>query len=452
MGKTATLLLVLVLFVTCVFTFVPVKGEYGTIVVPDDYATLSLAIQNAGEGDTVFVKKGTYQEETITINKSISLIGEGVNETILSFNPPLVEAYILFYNLVWVPDTAIKIEANDVKLQGFTIDLPKENYGVFNGIHAVGDGISLIDNEVANRSTVYLRGSMLNVTGNLMLGDLEVAGSNITIANNTIKQTLKVQGTFNVISANKIGGGYYFNCIHLIGSFNCVVDNSFSSMEMKNSSSNFIVGNSFMKLDLTKFDGGCFDNIISKNQVKGNFGVNDGIWLWDGKNNIITANNIRNCETGLTLGTTHRTAGENSIYLNNFVNNNNHVVSLSGSNHTVNRFDNGTKGNYYDDYHGNDLNWDGVGDTPYTVKETHWDEEQQKDVTIVFFQDNYPLMSTFDIEGFSVELPEWAHTTLRHLPDPETAEPFPTTLFIASVITIVAVTLGLLAYFKKRKH
>ena len=222
-------------------------------------------------------------------------------------------------------------------------------------------------------------------------------------------------------------------------------------MQMDNSNSNFIVSNSFVNLDLTKLGGGCFDNIISKNQVNGNLGINDGIWLWNGKNNTISANSIRNCENGLTLGTTGKTAVENSIYLNNFVNNTNHVVSLSGSNHTVNQFDNGVKGNYYDDYHGNDANWDGVGDSPYTVQETHWDEELQSDVTIVFFQDNYPLMSPFDIDHFSVELPEWASDALSTFPEPETPEPFPT-LAVASVIIVVVVSVGLLLYFKKRKH
>ena len=295
-----------------------------------------------------------------------------------------------------------------------------------------------------------MRGSMLNITCNLIPGALEVEGSKTTIANNTIENTLKVQGTFNLISANEIGSGYYWNGIHLDGSFNCVVGNSFSSMSTEDSNYNVIINNSFANLRMREYgEGGCNNNIISKNRVTGNGGVNDGIYLEEGENNIISANIIRNCEKGLTLGTT---AVSNSIYLNNFENNTDHIVSLSGSNHTVNHFDNGVKGNYYDDYQGNDANGDGVGDSPYTIQETRWEEELKSDVTIVFFQDNYPLMSPFDIDGFSVELPEWASSLLSTLPEPETLEPFPTTLVIASVITVAVISVGLLVYFKKRKH
>ena len=39
-----------------------VLAEPKTIVVPDDYPTIGWAIGNASEGDTIFVKKGTYYE------------------------------------------------------------------------------------------------------------------------------------------------------------------------------------------------------------------------------------------------------------------------------------------------------------------------------------------------------------------------------------------------------
>ena len=476
MRKSGVLLFFLVLVVTCIFTFLPVQAEPKTIVVPDDYLTISSAIQNALVGDTIFVKKGTHHEEKITIDKSISLIGESVDETILSLNPPLVEIWFL-RNLLWVPDTAIRINADDVKFQRFTIHLP-DDYGYRSGISAVGDGISFIDNKVANRS-VYLSGSNLNITYNLLPGTLQVAGSSLTIACNRIKDILKIQGSSNLIYANNIGSGYYSDGIYLNGSLNCVVGNSFSTMEMwDDCNSNFIIGNSFVNLDLKEFGkGGCSDNIISKNRVSGHLGINDGIWLWEGENNIISANSIRNCVNGLLLGTTGKTAVENSVYLNNFENNANHVRSLSGSNHTVNHFDNGVKGNYYDDYQGNDANGDGVGDSPYVIQETRWEEELKREVTIVFFQDDYPLISPFDIDSLNIKLPEWASSAISSL-EPTTPEPTPTPSPTASpspspsstpiptgepeqpeqdmtagailAVASIAVFLGLLAYFIKR--
>jgi nitrous oxidase accessory protein len=447
MAKNATLMLVLILAASSLVSILPVKGEAKTILVPDDYPTIQAAISNAVDGDIVFVKRGTYNEEAININKSISLIGEGISKTVLSLNPPLVEVVYLL-NRIWVPATAITVNSDYAKLQGFTINLPNDDYGVGSGISAVGDGITISDNAVANRS-VYLRGSKLNIVNNSIPSTLELVGSNLTIANNTIKDNLKIQGSFNLISANKIGSGYYFRGIYLNGSFNCVVGNSFSSMEIDDSNSNFIIGNSFVNLDLTEFGkGGCSDNIISKNRVTGNRGINDGIWLYNGENNTITANSIVNCEYGLTLGTTGSTAVANWIYLNNFVNNSRHVISLSGSDHTVNRFDNGVKGNYYEDYQGNDANWDGVGDSPYTVQETHWDEELRSDVTVVFFQDNYPLMAPFDIDSVQIELPNWANT-INNLDSG--SESFPTMPVLTVAVVVVALaSAGVLYYYRKR--
>ena len=449
MSKSVALLLVLVLALSSITAFLPVQAEARTIIVPDDYPTLSLAIQDAGAGDTVFVKKGTYNEVAININKSISLIGESTNETLLLLNPPLVETWI-FYNVIWVLDAAITINANNAKLQGFTINIPQDDYGYGGGLHANGDRIEVRNNKIANNS-VYLSGSSISIVNNSIASTLDVIGSYQTIANNTIGDNLKIQGSFNQIFANNINSSYYSSGIYLNGSFNCVVGNSFSLMEMDDSNSNVIIGNSFASLNLREFGkGGCSDNIISKNRVDGNRGIN-GIWLWEGENNTISGNSIRNCENGLALGTTGKTAVANSIYLNNFENNTNHIDSLSGSNHTVNHFDNGVKGNYYDDYHGNDANWDGVGDSPYTIQVTRWEEELKSDVTIVFFQDNYPLMSPFDIDGFSVEFPEWASSALSTSPAPKTSEPFPVALLIATAALLAIICAGLLVYFKKRK-
>lgn len=448
MRKSAALLVVLVLLLaSCLTVSLSVKAEHRTIIVPDDYPTVSLAIQNANSGDIISVKTGKYHEESINIDKSISLIGEGTEKTILELNPPLVQTCYL-HNLLWIRATAITISADAVKLQGFTIDLPSDDYGISSGIHAVGDEISIVDNVLGNNS-IYLRGSKLNVTRTSTPEALEVVGSNLSVINNTIGKTLKIQGFYNVVSKNQVGSGYYWDGIHLNGSNNCIVGNSFSSMEIEDSNSNYIVGNFFANLDMAQYDkGGCNDNVISKNQVIGSGRINDGIWLYDGGNNTFSGNSIRNCENGLTLGTSYSTAASNLIYLNNFVNNTNHVICLSGSNHNVNRFDNGVKGNFYDDYEGNDANWDGVGDSPYTVQETHWDEELQHDVTIVFFQDNCPLMTPFDIESLQVELPEWAGTVVTTDSD---SEPFPSMPLLAVAVAVVIVAAGLLVYFKKRR-
>jgi len=81
MGKCAALLLVILFAPSTVGALLPVVAASRTIVVPDDYATISAAIASAEDGDTIFVKRGNYQEKTLEIAKTLSLIGEDTEST-----------------------------------------------------------------------------------------------------------------------------------------------------------------------------------------------------------------------------------------------------------------------------------------------------------------------------------------------------------------------------------
>ena len=89
--KTALLLLLVSLTASCILKFQLGKADSKTITVPDDYSTITDAISNAEEGDTIFVKKGNYDgplNQTLVIDKSISLVAEDVNSTKMSLHPP----------------------------------------------------------------------------------------------------------------------------------------------------------------------------------------------------------------------------------------------------------------------------------------------------------------------------------------------------------------------------
>jgi len=49
--------------------------EARTIIVPDDYPTIQEAINNANDGDTIYVRNETYYENVI-VHKAVSLVGE----------------------------------------------------------------------------------------------------------------------------------------------------------------------------------------------------------------------------------------------------------------------------------------------------------------------------------------------------------------------------------------
>jgi len=53
------------------------------IIVPDDYPTIQEAINNAQNGNHIFVRRGNY-EENIDINKIITLEGESMDFTNIS--------------------------------------------------------------------------------------------------------------------------------------------------------------------------------------------------------------------------------------------------------------------------------------------------------------------------------------------------------------------------------
>ena len=71
-----------------------------------NYTTIQEAINNASTGDTIYVWSGTYYEN-ILVNKSVSLIGNGTNNT-----------------MIWGDgnDDVINVTADWVNITGFTIN------------------------------------------------------------------------------------------------------------------------------------------------------------------------------------------------------------------------------------------------------------------------------------------------------------------------------------------
>lgn len=83
MRKTLALLVVALLVASSTVSLLPVKAQARTIVVPDDYSTISMAIARASDGDSIFVKSGTYKERLV-IDKALSLRGEGTGATVIN--------------------------------------------------------------------------------------------------------------------------------------------------------------------------------------------------------------------------------------------------------------------------------------------------------------------------------------------------------------------------------
>jgi parallel beta-helix repeat protein len=204
MSKTLALALVLVFLTASSITIIqPAKAENKTIVVPDDYPSISEALINAVDGATVYVKRGTYQEQTLTINKKLSILGEDVEDTIISLHPPWVDIGGLhltgsgvepFYGY----DNPIKITANNVIISGFKIIS-----NVSSTLRISGAGTLMTGNYIA--AGLLLENAGQNITGNTVNGEITCIGNNHTIADNILRGVFVLSSGI-LIENNSISG------------------------------------------------------------------------------------------------------------------------------------------------------------------------------------------------------------------------------------------------------
>ena len=360
MGKSAVLLLVLVfLTASSVIMPLPVKAVFKTIVVPDDYTTISSAIGNATDGDTILVRKGTYEEQTLVINKTLALIGEDANNTIINLHPPWIPTggYTMNGQREYGYDNPIKIQTSDVKLSGFTIASdPVRN------ILTTATEIQIIGNVI--KTGLFVFGSYQNITQNILAQtDIQCYGSYNTVAENSIvggSIVVGVTGSSNVVYGNAVTVGHG---ITLLSNGNRVFNNT--------------VENCSEGVGAFGSDGS--NNILYANRVTNNY---KGLYVAaEGSNNFFYANYVANNTIGASIGYDFPVGNNNTFYHNNFIDNFVQAVVTKATG----IWDNGKEGNYWSDYNGTDINGDGISDTPYIIDANN--------------KDRYPLMAPFDIEN-----------------------------------------------------
>jgi nitrous oxidase accessory protein len=120
-----------------------VEASSRTLVVPDDFDSIQDAVNNALEGDTVYVKKGVYVENP-AVNKSISLVGEDRDATVIDVT------------------AGLKVESNNVSIIGFTI------YDGWRGISLTGNYCTVSGNRITNATNgIVLFGNENRIVGNI---------------------------------------------------------------------------------------------------------------------------------------------------------------------------------------------------------------------------------------------------------------------------------------------
>jgi parallel beta-helix repeat protein len=321
--------------------------EANTINVPTDYPTIQDAIDNANPGDTIIVASNTYCENKINIDKSLSIIGEDKNNTILD-----VEG--MDYGFEITADSGITIS-------GFKI-INYANSGVWFHGTGVGSNSRISDNifdpmisSIYGVRATYHHICDVEVINNEMYSVGVIAYrdscSNWNISNNIIDlgnrnfHAIRAGGIDFIIKNNVIT-----NSSHAIyASFNTAADWWIESN---------ILFNNENGIELMGYNHQIQCNKIEQNKC--------GIVLKSVHESTIQENKIlNNSDYGLKLlNIKNSTSINNLIFHNLFLNN-----SENAYDEGINRWDNDypSGGNYWCDYTVTDEDSNGLGDIPYEI-------------------------------------------------------------------------------------
>ena len=341
--KPMTLILTIGFVLVILRNSTPSKSSSSDVIlVPRDYAKIQQAIDRANPGDTIEVASGTYYEK-LRITKSIRLVGQGINQTVISENGTVVFV-----------DAADNVEIRGLSVRAGT-------YGIF---LSYCQNAMLRDNEMSDNRWNF-----------------GVWGTSVTEFIHNIDSSNKVDGKTLYYWTNRNGGqvpkdaGY----VALINSTGVIVkDATLTSNEqgvLLVSTTNSIVEN------VTAYgnDEGIDSRWSSNNTItKSRFhSINwRAFYLDQSHNNSVYGNTVFNSKYGLLV----QNSTGNTFYHNNIINNIDQAYTDLSTNSWFN--DELEEGNYWSDYAGEDHNGDGVGDT-----NTPWEG-----------LDSFPLMELRDFE------------------------------------------------------
>lgn len=244
----------------------------------------------------------------------------------------------------------------------------------------------LIENNIKNSTGIILEGGSDNntITGNIVNYDLPLTFSTVGIY-------LKANCSHNIISGNiminlwngiyleggsennTITGNILNDCEYGIVIWNTCdhndiiannIDNSKSAVQLYSSYNNIIANN--INHSTTGINSGIGEFIYffsEYNTIIDNNIFNSGyfaIKMGNGGNHLVKGNYLCSAVSGIRL----IDSPDNTIYQNIFKNfSGDNAINEGGGG---SNWDNGTVGNYWDDYVGADINEDGIGDSIYT--------------------------------------------------------------------------------------
>ena len=331
--------------------------------------TIGESLARAQDGDTLLLTGPKIFLETLTVTKSIRLLGT---------NSPVLDGGNV--------GTPLTIAAKNVELRGLTIRNSGPDPGAFDSaVMILSNNVTVANCHIENDAFgIYLRGaSHCRIERNEIFGNDQFPAAK---RGNGI-HLWKTRG--NEIIANRIRfkrDGMYFSYAdsNLIAN-NDVRETRFGIHYMYSHAnqllSNSLTANAVGATLMFSRDSIISDNTVVANRrhgilfkqldrsrISGNFvsGHNRGFFIQQATQNRFEGNTIATNDIGLYMSN----CSEQNVFVgNNFIANTDQVWQpadeAQAGQFASNKFSENQRGNFWSDYAGADQNRDGIGDTPY---------------------------------------------------------------------------------------
>ncbi|MFX0210050.1 MAG: nitrous oxide reductase family maturation protein NosD, partial [Candidatus Hodarchaeota archaeon] len=329
---------------TTILPIETVKATSNTLYVggsgSGNYTSIQSAINDANPGDTVFVYNGTYYENVI-INKTINLIGEDINGTIIDGNG---SGSVVYISADFVNISAFSIQNSGSSWNNAGIYVTSD-YNTINSntiLNNYGNGIllsryssnnNIVGNNISNntRDGIWIDYSVNNniissntISNNQRYGITLYHSYSNNILNNifelnniVIRGYKKTYWTSHTIENNTLNGRpirYYKNINNL------VVPIDTSQVILANCTNFNIQGlNLLNKGENITLGFSSYNHIIGNNISNNKY---HGISLYSSNSNNITSNNISNNDNGIYF----HTSDLNNVIGNNISDNTNYGI------------------------------------------------------------------------------------------------------------------------------
>lgn len=195
----------------------------GVIVVPDDFQNIGWAVGNASEGDTILVKSGSYLESLIFVDKTVTLIGENAENTIIDGGGTIQSIFHVIANNVVIENLTLQDTSSTTYPPTPAVSLSNTaNVTLTNAFFKnVGCGVEIRSSNFTGIS----HSRISNSTYGVLVGD---GSYNNVVAGNTLENdSLAVWISSATCSYNRIFHNNFLNNTNQVsdfGSFNSFDD------------------------------------------------------------------------------------------------------------------------------------------------------------------------------------------------------------------------------------